>query len=363
MIRASLIRASLLLVLGLSLAYAQEAGSVTDYVQNGNLNYARGDCQFAQYFFQEALKLEPNNSDAALGKGKALVCQGAYDTGIAEFETVLNADPNNMAARVQLAQAYQKQYDSDRQRFGNRLDDALNLIRTTEQLDANNAELLNVKGVVLAQLGDAAGAREALERATTLYSNMSAQDQATTQINLGKVYLGLEERELALQAFKRAVALDPANASAHNNVGATYFALGDCDQGVYELSQAVNLDPGSLDATFNLGRAKFDCGQVDNAIPHFEAALNLPGNLNIPQLYTYLSRAYVNVGRYDDAVLRAQQGALLPPNSAEAYYYLGQAFEARGGSNDAANARDAYQTALELEPGYQLAQDALNRLP
>lgn len=352
-------RVSLLLVLALSLAYAQnEAGSVADYVQNGNLNLARNDCQFAQYFFQEALKLEATNTDAAIGKGKALVCQGAFDAGISEFETVLNAAPNNIAARIQLSQAYQKQYASDPQRFGSRLNDALNLIQTTEQLDANNAELLNVKGVVLSQLGDSAGAKEALERAVTLYSSMSAIDQATTQINLGKVYLQLEERESALQAFKRAVALNPASASAHNNVGATYIALGDCDQGLYELSQAVNLNPSELTATFNLGRAKFDCGQVDTSIPQFEAALNLPGNLNIPQLYTYLSRAYVSVGRFDDAVLRAQQGALLPPNSAEAYYYLGQAFEARGGTNDAKSACDAYQTALDLEPTYQPALDA-----
>ena len=356
-------RLGLLLILATSLAYAQDAGSVADYVQNGNLNLARNDCQFAQYFFQEALKIEPANPDAALGKGKALVCQGAYDAGITEFETILDASPNNIATRIQLAQAYQEQYESDAQRYANRLNDALNLIQTTEQLDADNAELLNLKGVVLFRLGDSAGAKEALERAVTLYSDMSPQDQATTQVNLGTVYLESEDREAALQAFKRAVALNPASASAHNNVGATYFALGDCDQGIYELSQAVNLNPGSLDATFNLGRAKFDCNQGDASIPHFEAALNLPGNLNLPQLYTYLSRAYIKVGRYDDAVLRAQQGALLPPNSAEAYYYLGQAFEARGGPTDTTSAREAYQTALELEPGYQLAQDALNRLP
>lgn len=346
----------------MSLAYAQEAGSVADYVQNGNLNLSRNDCQFAQYFFQEALKLEAANPDALLGKGKALVCQGAYDAGIAEFQTLLDADPNNIDARIQLAQAYQRQYDSDPQRFGSRLNDALSLIQTTEQLDANNAELLNLKGVVLAKLGDTEGAREALERAVTLYSDLSAQDQAAVQINLGKVYLQLEDQQSALQAFRRAVSLNPASASAHNNVGATYIALGDCEQGIYELSQAVNLNPGALEAMFNLGRAKFDCGQVDASVPHFEAALNLPGNLNIPQLYTYLSRAYVSLGRFDDAVLRAQQGALLPPNSAEAYYYLGQAFEARGGANDASSARDAYQTALELEPDYRPALDAASRL-
>lgn len=349
-----------LLAFGWFLASAQE--TATDYIQGGNLYLTRGDCQFAQYYFQEALELEEANIDAALGKGRALACQGAYSAGIEEFQNVIDANPSSIMAHIYLAQAYQSQYESDPQTYSARLSDALGVIQNAENIDPNNPELLNVKGVVFFRLGNMEQAREALERAVTLSSDLSTQDQATMQINLGKTYLQLDQAESALQAFKRAVSLNPADASAHNNVGATYFALGDCEQGIYELTQAVNLAPNSVDAAFNLGRALFDCEQVDASVPRFEAAIEIPGALNIPELYTYLSRAYVMQGRFDEAVIRAQQGALLPPTTAEALYYLGQAYEARGRTSDTNDAIEAYQSALELAPDFTAAQTALERL-
>jgi hypothetical protein len=81
-----------------------------------------------------------------------------------------------------------------------------------------------------------------------------------------------------------------------------------------------------------------------------------------PPLYTYLARAYLAEGRVDDAVERAQQGALLPPEQAEAHFVLGQAYEARGAAGDRAAARDAYRTALELDPSYREALNALEAL-
>jgi len=349
-----------LLAFGIGFAAAQE--TATDYIQGGNDYLSAGDCQFAQYYFQEALDLEADNIDAALGKGRALVCQGAYPTGIEEFQRVIGLNPSSIKAHIYLAQAYRSQYESDPNTYGARLSDALGIVENAEQIDANNPELLNVKGVVFFRLGNMEEARTALERAVTLSSEMSTQDQATMQINLGKTYLQLDEMDLALQAFKRAVSLDPANASAHNNVGATYFALGDCEQGIYELTQAVNLQPNSVDAAFNLGRALFDCEQVDASVPRFEAAIEVPGALNIPELYTYLSRAYVLQGRFDEAVVRAQQGALLPPTTAEALFHLGQAYEARGRASDTDDAIEAYKSALELDPEFSAAQTALERL-
>ena len=73
-----------------------------------------------------------------------------------------------------------------------------------------------------------------------------------------------------------------------------------------------------------------------------------------------MGRAYLQVGRIDDALKRAQQGAILPPVSADALYYLGQAYEAKG---DTANAKQAYAQALELDETLTAARDAFNRLP
>lgn len=361
----AIICSSSLLVLSLaSLSLAQER-TAADYIQDGEIYLSRNNCPFAQSVFQEALKQEPENLEALLGKGKALTCQGALATGIEDFQKALSLDSRNVPAHVQLALAYREQYISDPAAFPGRLEDALGILQTAEGLDPNSAEVLNSKGVVLFSLNDLTGARSALERAVALADSaeLPARSRSLMHINLGKTYRDLDELQLSLQSFRRAVMLSPASASAHNNVGNIYYKLGNCDQAIYELSQATNLNSTSLDALSNLGIATFECGDISNSVVHFERALEIPGALNVPPLYTYLSRAYVQQGRYEEAVQRAQQGALLPPVRAEAFFYLGQAYEARNGGGDIQRAKEAYQSAIELDPSYQLASEALARLP
>jgi tetratricopeptide (TPR) repeat protein len=346
-------------------SFAQER-SVEDYIRGGNSFMAQGDCAFAQYQFQEALKLEAANTEAMLGKGRSLVCQGAVALGIEEYQKVLAADANNVTAHIRLAEAYQQNYQSDSERYADQLGESLTLLEEAESLDANNPEVFNAKGVSLFLSENLAGARTALERATSLADTsetLSKRDIAQMHINLGSVYRDLDELELALASYRRAVTLNPLSASAHRYVGVIYARLEQCDNAIYELTQAVNLNPQLLDAVANLAITQFNCGNVEASIPYFEQALEMPGALNNPPLYTYLSRAYVQQGNFDEAVKRAQQGALLPPVTAEALYYLGQAYERRNGSGDVQRAREAYQSALELNPNYAEAQDALARLP
>ena len=225
--------------------------------------------------------------------------------------------------------------------------------------------MLNTKGLLLYRLGDIASARVAFERAVSEASggSITATERSTIQANLGRAYRDLGELELARQAFRRAVVLDPTNPSPHNNLGNVLFRQGDCENAEYELSQAVALAPGSLSPISQLAITLFECGRVDASVSRFEQAVALDNAILVPALFTYLSRAYLQQGRLDDAVRRAQQGALLSENDAEAYYWLGQAYLERGGADDAAAARRAFERALEIDPAYADAQQALDRLP
>jgi Tfp pilus assembly protein PilF len=82
----------LMFLSGRMLAFAQEARSAEDYIRSGNSFMAQGDCAFAQYNFQEALKIDAASVEAMLGKGRSLVCQGAVALAIEEYQNVLNAD-------------------------------------------------------------------------------------------------------------------------------------------------------------------------------------------------------------------------------------------------------------------------------
>ncbi len=375
---SNLIRGAVVLLLTalLGAAWAQDGqnegtqNDVPTLLSDGDFYLERGDCSLAQFFFQEALRVDERNADAHVGKGRALACQGAYPAAIEAFQAALNSDPNHLLAHVHLAITYQSQYQLDPVAYSGRLADALDTIQRAERITGDDARVQNTKGIILFQLGDLAQARTTLERAVTLGaaagSDLANTDRSTIQVNLGRVYRDLNELELALQAFRRAVVLDPASSTAHNNLGHVAFRLGDCTTAEYELAQAVNLDPASLSATSQLGIAMFECGDVAGSLEWLERSTQMDGAVFLPPLYTYLARAYLADGKVDEAVTRAIHGALLSEDiasSADAYYWLGEAYMRRAAAGDADRAREAYRRALELDPSYIEAEQALSRMP
>lgn len=361
--------AALLILLGA--AWAQEEAAppspedVPKLVRNGDFYLAQNDCALAQYFFQEALKADASNVEALVGKGKSLACEGAIQLAIESFGQALEIAPDHVAAHVHLALAYEDQFLNDPQQYSGRLAEALDVLQRAAEIAPNNVEVLNTRGIIFYQQGNLPDARASLERALAQAGNENITDRerSTIQVNLGKVYRDLGQMDLAQQAFRRAVVLDPANASAHNNLGNIQYRLGNCSEAEYELSQATSLAPTSLSSVSQLAIVMFECGDVPGSIPQFERALSLEGAVFAPPLYTYLARAYLEQGRFDEAIRRAQQGALLPPESADAYFHLGRAYVARGNEGDVEAARRAFERALELDPDYAPAQEALSQLP
>lgn len=357
--RSLLVLALLLGLVALAQAVAQEP-TLEELLREGDIYFTRGDCQLSQFIFQEALEQAPDNVPALLGQGRALVCQGAFELGIAAYQQALTLDSRNLTGYVRLASAYLAQYNSNPEQYAGNLDQALAALGTAQSIDPNDARVLNTRGIIFYELGDYEQARDALIQAEASASDteLSALDLSRIQVNLGRSYRALGQSQLALSAFREAVTLDPTNFEARNYLGETLFLQGNCDQGVFELRQAANLAPRDLASVANLGIAQFECGQVDAALPSIEQALALDG-VSIPALYTYLARIYLEQGRTQEAVREAQKGALLPPASADALYWLGQAYEAAGNVNAA---RESYQRGLDIDPNNTLIQNAMGQL-
>lgn len=364
--------ALLLLLAGASAALAQgDAGVAATpqdpdaLVRDGDFYMDRGDCALAQYFYEEALADEPDDVAALVGRGRALRCQGALPESIETLRRALELSAEDPDALVQLALSYREQYLGDPSAYSTRLGDALDAVSRAETADPENPTVLNTKGVILYQSGDLEGARTAFERAVERSEDdesLGDRERSTIRVNLGRVYRDQDELEMARRTFRRAVVLDPTNPDAHNLLGNAHYRLGECEDARYELAQAVTLAPRSLSSVSQLGITLFECGDVAEATPVLERALELEGAVFTPPLYTYLARAYLEQGRIDDAVRRAQQGALLPPQRAEAHYVLGLAYRARGNDGDATSARQAFERALALQPDYPEAVEALDAL-
>ena len=352
------------LAIGSGVASAQAAEDISTWLRDGTFYFAQGDCALAQYFFQEALKRDPASVEAMVGRGRAMSCQGAFAAAVESFREAIATDAEHVPAYVQLALTYQQQHSSDPRTYASRLADAIDVLSTAERLAPNDPTVNNTKGIIYYEAGDLQQAQNALMRASELAvaAGLSDRERSVILVNLGRTYRDLSQLELAQSAFRRAVILDPASASAHNNLGNINYRLGDCAGAEYELAQAASLAPASLSAVSQLAVVMFECGDVSGSIPYFERALTLEGAVFTPPVYTYLSRAYVEVGRFEDAVRRAQQGALLPPETAAAHFYLGRAYLARNAAGDVAAARGAFERALELNPNYEEALVALDAL-
>src|SRR5690606_9327114 len=279
-----LLGASLLAVLCLGGAAVAQQGNdgpdVATLISDGQFYLERGDCSLAQFYFQEALRLDDDNADALVGRGRALACQGSYPAAIEAFQEALSVQPNHLDALIHLANTYQYQYQADPSAYSGRLADALDTIQRAEQVAASDARVQNTKGLVLYQLGDLQQARPTLEQAVALSDTSQTLDnpaKSVVQVNLGRIYRDLGELERARPAFRRAVILDPTSAVAHNNLGDISYRLGDCATAEYELAQAVNLDASSLSAASNLAIVLFECGDVQASLPRLEQAVQMDG--------------------------------------------------------------------------------------
>lgn len=120
-------------------------------------------------------------------------------------------------------------------------------------------------------------------------------------------------------------------------------------------------DPNDPFAWFNLGSIYNALGDYQQAAANFDVArqTGTPWRTMWYQFGPY--EAYYQTGRYED-VLTLAQATTDPenyPESEEAFYYMGLVYEARG---ELRAARNMYNKALQYNPTYEAAQEALNDL-
>jgi len=112
--------------------------------------------------------------------------------------------------------------------------------------------------------------------------------------NRGYIYNLLEEYELALPDFDRAIALGAATAYAYNNRGFARLRLGQATQGLADIERSLRLDSGNAYAHRNLGIYYFSEGAYKQALACFERAKQL--GQHTPLVDDYLAQTRHQLG-------------------------------------------------------------------
>ncbi|MEX0809820.1 MAG: tetratricopeptide repeat protein [Dongiaceae bacterium] len=218
--------------------------------------------------------------------------------------------------------------------------------------DPGSFEANYLMGIVLASLGDAPSAIEAMRQAAAI-----DDAHAELQRNLGALLGGQGKAEQALACFRRAAELDPDDASNQLFLGQALQQLGQNDDAIAAFDTALVLAPARHDARFRLAISEEARGNQEAAIAalrrviaeqpdHADAALRLAD---------LMSRrgAFEESGRILQAALAHR------PDHPEARRRLGMVLRLAGRKADA---NREYRRAIELKPDHVDAQMELGEL-
>ena len=152
----------------------------------------------------------------------------------------------------------------------------------------------------------------------------------------------------AFAAARRAVELDPQDASAHRALGATLFATGDHPAAIAECNRAIQLNPSDAQIYFWLGFAQTYSGNAVEALNSFNYAINLsPRDIILGRFYGGLTVSYLFLKRHDEAVEAAQKSIQNPPVPWTIRSYLASALAHLDRAEEAAK---AIEHLLEAQP-------------
>ncbi|MBL0056435.1 MAG: tetratricopeptide repeat protein [Chitinophagaceae bacterium] len=217
--------------------------------------------------------------------------------------------PDSLLLKENLAQYY---------RDNGSYDKSIGIITEALRKDSNNARLWDIKAILHFENGDTAQAIGAYEKAVASYP------EPQYMMSLGSLYAQTRDPKAL-----RIADLLLANKNARADKEAVFI------KGLY----------------YNYN------GEKQKAIGYFDQCLNMDYNYMLA--YREKSIALYDMGKYEDALGVLEKATTLQSSYDEGYYWMGRCLEKL---DRKAEAIDNYRTALQLDPTFIDAQEALARL-
>lgn len=269
---------------------------------NNCLTHLDTECAFQE--LEQAIELNPLNSDAFLIRGVLFMETAQYENAKNDFSRYLSSFPDDYA-------------------------------------------VLQKRGEVNYLIGDFDSAISDLKE--VILVNPFNQD---AHLFLGYSYYETEEWESAIEEYSQILELEPNNEDALIGRGRVYFELGMLDKSLIDLDNAIQISPNNPDAYYHRGRTYIL--QINSPyILQINSQRAIEDFIRVTQLASDYSKAYyqlagiygILLGDFDQSFTYLDKFLSLEPEHAGAFFMIAGMYDAMGEKEKAiAN----YEKALSL---------------
>lgn len=269
--------------------------------------------------------------------------KGHINNAIESYRKVLKIRPNDPEVLVKLATTLQSDWSSDTKE----ITDCYNRLA---QIDPVNSRIYYELGHLYLKLEDKFSAVNAFKKAIELES-----ENPFYHNSLAYALIQLKDYDTAIEEYEKAIKINPDNewtSVVCQALGAIYHEVKcNCDAAIVSYQTATILDSKNADAYSSLGEVYYDKSILDKAIENFCKAIQLcPDN---SKTYTYLGMCLWDKDSLDEAAVSFEKAAQLDPSNAVALNNLGVVYlDGIGKPNDALN---AFDRSIKANPNYALA--------
>jgi adenylate cyclase len=161
------------------------------------------------------------------------------------------------------------------------------------------------------------------------------------------------ERKEAIRLSRLALSLDDSNPFTLAIAAVISAMVGDCESAIEIADRAVAINPNSFDAWNGRGWVYKIAGLPEEAVSSFERAIRMsPVNSTLRLTITGMGMAFVELRRFDEAIVAAKKAQRQNPSYSQAYHCLASAFAHLGRD---AEAREAAARVLETDPAFTIS--------
>ena len=162
----------------------------------------------------------------------------------------------------------------------------------------------------------------------------------------GCVLVNSGNPQKAVEAFTKAIKLNPNNEKFYVFRGNAYGEAGNNQYAVRDITKAIKLNPKYAKAYVSRGNAHLRSGSYQQAVKDYSMAVKLSPKHE--EAYCYRGVAYGALGKEQQALEDFSHAIKINPEYEKAYFYRGLAYAESGNYH---KALEDFNKAVELNPG------------